>query len=73
MGWRLHWNRRVDNLWLKIIIKCFNILLSILFLANARGAPMEPYYGRLIGDFVEFAHKIKVSWYMKMTIIFNVY
>lgn len=52
---------RVDNLWLKITIKCFNFFKSIL--ANARGAPMEPYFGRLIGDFVEFAHGIRVREY----------
>lgn len=29
------------------------------FTANGR-APIEPYFGRLIGPFVEFAHHIKV-------------
>lgn len=31
-----------------------------MFTAKAR-APLEPYYGRYIGPFTEFAHKIKVS------------
>lgn len=35
----------------------------LFILANARGAPMEPYFGRLIGDFVEFAHGIRVRDY----------
>lgn len=34
--------------------------VCFLFLANGR-APLEPYYGRYIGNFTEFAHKIKVN------------
>lgn len=38
----------------------FNLDLRFLFnVANGR-APLEPYYGRFIGNFTEFAHKIKV-------------
>lgn len=41
--------------------------MCFLFLANGR-APLEPYYGRLIGPFTEFAHKIKVHcyWYCSL-------
>lgn len=31
-----------------------------MFIAKGR-APLEPYYGRYIGPFTEFAHKIKVQ------------
>lgn len=35
-------------------------LFQNMLLAKGR-APLEPYYGRYIGPFTEFAHKIKVE------------
>lgn len=34
-------------------------IMSFILTANGR-APLEPYYGRYIGNFTEFAHKIMV-------------
>lgn len=42
------------------MILIFPPLFPNLLLAKGR-APLEPYYGRYIGPFTEFAHKIKVK------------
>lgn len=38
-----------------------NLKLFIIFIGINARAPPEPYYGRLIGNFTEFAHGIKVT------------
>lgn len=38
----------------------FSFPFQYMFVAKGR-APLEPYYGRHIGPFMEFAHKIKVQ------------
>lgn len=50
------------SFWLKINksqISYFHFPIA----ANGR-APLEPYYGRYIGNFTEFAHKIKVHFWI---------
>lgn len=37
------------------------------FTVNSR-APLEPYYGRYIGPFTEFGHKIKVTITLQISV-----
>lgn len=53
--------------------KSINHEILVIFLLPANGrAPLEPYYGRYIGNFTEFAHKIKVclslDYYISFTL-----